>query len=172
MVHFSSSDDSAESIAPSRLAPRDARGPVSAGNLRTFTYESANRILPLVGQIAQDLLTTWRDLENEAAQIRGIQHLPHPTEIRIFTEELDCVKEAFRQQNERLSELQRELADLGVVVDSLEDGAFDFPASHNCRPVRLCWQIGEPQVMHWHGINESFCDRRKLEGVQGVPLDC
>lgn len=169
MVQFSSSDDSAESIAPSRLSPRDARGSVSAGNIRTFTYESANRILPLVGQIAQDLLSTWRDLENEAAQIRGIHNLPHPTEIRIFTEELDCVKEAFRLQNERLCELQRELSDLGVVVDSLQDGAFDFPASHNCRPVRLCWQIGEPEVMHWHGINESFCHRRRREVV---PLDC
>ncbi len=165
MVQFSSSDDSAESIAPSRLAPRDARGPVSAGNLRTFTYESANRILPLVGRIADDLLSTWRDLQDEAAQIRGINSLPHPTDIQIFTEELDCVKEAFRQQDERLRELQRELSDLGVVVDSLEEGAFDFPAAHNCRPVRLCWKVGEPQVTHWHGINESFCDRRKRDEV-------
>ncbi len=163
MVQFSSNDDSAESIADPRRPHRDQRSGSASEKLRIFTPETANQILPLVGRIAHDLISLARDLEREAAQIRGIKSLPHLSDLKSFSDELDCVKEAFRLESERLGAFQRELSELGVVVDSLHEGAFDFPAYHKSRPIRLCWKVGEPEVVHWHGINESFCDRRSLD---------
>jgi len=95
---------------------------------RVFTVESANRLLPLVARIAQDLVTLSRSLEVESAQIRGIELLPRKSDIRSFNEELDCVKEAFRAENERLAEVSAELKQLGVVVDSIEKGSVRFPS--------------------------------------------
>ncbi len=30
------------------------------------------------------------------------------------------------------------------------------------RPVYLCWKSGEPQVAHWHRLDEAFADRKEL----------
>jgi hypothetical protein len=160
MVQFSPNDDSAESVAEPRPPKRAI---ATSEKFCVFTPETANRILPLVSRIAHDLIAVSRDLEIEAAQIRGIGSLGNLSDIRSFSEELDCVKEAFRAQSELLSGFQKELSDLGIAVDSLREGAFDFPAYFNSRPIRLCWKLGEPEVTHWHGINESFCDRRRLD---------
>ncbi len=165
MVQFSSEDESATETdgtpAGGSSSGSGNRGLTDSG--RVFTVESANRLLPLVARIAQDLVTLSRGLEVEAAQIRGIELLPRISDIRSFTEELDCVKEAFRVENERLTEFYQELRQLGVVVDSIEQGVFDFPAFRDRRPIRLCWQIGEPQIGYWHGVDESFRDRRPID---------
>jgi hypothetical protein len=169
MVQFSSEDESATdtdgpaaSGASSGKPSQTSGGRGVADSGRVFTVESANRLLPLVARIAQDLVTLSRSLEVESAQIRGIELLPRKSDIRSFNEELDCVKEAFRAENERLAEVSAELKQLGVVVDSIEKGVFDFPAFRDRRPIRLCWQIGEPEIGYWHGVGESFSDRRPI----------
>jgi hypothetical protein len=30
------------------------------------------------------------------------------------------------------------------------------------REVYLCWRLGEPEVAHWHELNEGFAGRQKL----------
>lgn len=167
MVQFSSEDESAtetDGAAADESPSAGSSGGRGAGDSsRVFTIESANRLLPLVARIAQDLVTLARSLDLEAAQIRGIELLPRKTDIRSFTEELDCVKEAFRVESERLGEVRAELQQLGVVVDSIEHSAFDFPAFRDRRPIRLCWQIGETEIGYWHGVGESFKDRRSID---------
>jgi len=165
MVQFSSEDESAtETDGPSAKESSSGSGGRGMADLgRVFSVESANRLLPLVARIAQDLVTMSRSLELEAAQIRGIELLPRKSDIRSFNEELDCVKEAFRAENERVAEVRAELEQLGVVVDSIEHGTFDFPSFRDRRPIRLCWQIGESEIGYWHGVGESFSDRRPID---------
>jgi hypothetical protein len=168
MVQFSSEDESATEAdrAPGEGSSSGGRGMADSGGTggtgRVFTVESANRILPLVARIAQDFVALSRSLEIEAAQIRGIDLLPRKSDIRSFNEELDCVKEAFRVENERLAEVRAELQQLGVIVDSIEHGAFDFPARRDRRPIQLCWQIGESEIKYWHAVDESYRDRRPI----------
>lgn len=164
MVQFSSEDESATETdgTPVGGSSSGSGGRGMADTGRVFTVESANQLLPLVARIAQDLVTLSRGLELEAAQIRGIELLPRMSDIRSFTEELDCVKEAFRAESERLAEVRAELQQLGVVIDSIGQGVFDFPAFRDRRPIRLCWQIGEPEIGYWHGAGESFSDRRPI----------
>jgi len=159
MVQFSSDDDSA---TEANGLPSGAAGCGVSDGSRVFTVDSANRLLPLVARIAADLVTMTRSLALEAEQIRGIERLPLKSDIRSFTEELDCVKEAFRVESARLEEVQQELAELGVEVDSIDAGAFDFPAFRERRPIRLCWKLGESHVSHWHGVGETFLERRPI----------
>jgi hypothetical protein len=177
MVQFLPEDDSATEDegpdgSPSKasssgkdliLAENYAADPADAsGSGRFFTVDSANRLLPLVSRIAQDLVSLSRNREHDAAQIRGIEMLPRKSDIRSFSEELDCVKESFRADGERLVEVRKELQQLGVLVDSLQHGAFDFPAFKDRRPIRLCWQIGESEIGFWHDVDESFNERRPI----------
>lgn len=178
MAQFLPEDDSTTEDESSAGLPSEApssrkdlvlaeNGSADPSNLpmpgRVFTVDSANRLLPLVSRIAEDLVLLSRNMEHDAAQIRGIEMLPRKSDIRSFTEELDCVKESFRADGERLVEVRKELQQLGVLVDSLQQGAFDFPAFKERQPIRLCWQIGESEIGFWHGVDESFRERRPIE---------
>ena len=58
-----------------------------------------------------------------------------------------------------------ELSRLGVLVKDLDRGLVDFPALRRGEEVLLCWQVGEPEVAFWHGLEEGFAGRKPL------PLD-
>jgi hypothetical protein len=130
--------------------------------IRWYTVDSANRLLPLVTRIASDLMKLAENAEQQTAQLHGIERLPRVSELRTFKEELENVKESLRADSEHVARVRAELASLGVEIDSLADGVFDFPALRDQRPVRLCWKLGEPEVAHWHEIGESSGNRQPL----------
>jgi len=162
MVQFSTNDDPLD-VSGGRLRSR-AASDLSAENARggTFTVQSANQMLPLVERIVLDLMSLSRELEQQGAQIRGIEHLPKPTNLAAFADELSAIKESFNTDRQRLESCHRELSSLGVRIDSLKDGAIDFPAFLSRRPVFLCWKVGESAVSHWHHPEECFLDRREI----------
>jgi hypothetical protein len=160
MVQFSANDD------PPHGRDGGFRAKLPVGSIRydSFTVASANQMLPLLTRIVSDLIALSVDLEQQNEQIRGIESLPTPNKIAAFSDELNAIKESFSTDRQRLVSCHRELSSLGVKIDSLTQGAIDFPAFLNRRPVMLCWKLGEAAVTHWHHLNESFEQRREIAG--------
>jgi hypothetical protein len=59
-----------------------------------------------------------------------------------------------------------ELHEMGVLVKDLEKGLCDFYALMGDRLVFLCWRLGEPELSHWHSIDEGFAGRRPLKSAE------
>ncbi len=132
----------------------------AAGPARTFTIEQANRMLPLVRRIVEDIVqdyARWMEqvgvLEVVAAGRRGDSP---PDEA-----------EKVEQDTQRLAaDIERyvgELRELGVDFKGFDQGLVDFPAELDGRPVYLCWQLGEDAVEHWHDIDAGFAGRQKVQ---------
>ncbi len=51
---------------------------------------------------------------------------------------------------------------LGLTLRDIEHGLVDFPALVSGRQVWLCWQLGEPSIVWWHGLDTGFSGRRPL----------
>jgi hypothetical protein len=58
---------------------------------------------------------------------------------------------------------------MGCLVKDLEQGLVDFYALRDDEAVFLCWQFGEPAVVHWHPLDEGFEARQPIEGVSVRP---
>ena len=127
---------------------------------RLFTVEQANRMLPLVRRIVEDIVqdyARWREqvgvLEVVSAGRRG--DAP-PNEA-----------EKVEQDTLRLAaDIERyvfELKELGVDFKGFDQGLVDFPAELEGRRVYLCWKLGEESVEPWHDIEAGFAGRQKLE---------
>ncbi len=54
------------------------------------------------------------------------------------------------------------LEESGIEIKSVE-GLVDFRATHEGRPVYLCWKYPEPTVEHWHELDGGFEGRRTIE---------
>ena len=54
------------------------------------------------------------------------------------------------------------LDEQGVLVRDLDVGLCDFYSLKGDRLVFLCWRLDEPELAHWHGLEEGFAGRQPL----------
>ena len=49
------------------------------------------------------------------------------------------------------------------MVKDLDVGLIDFPTLYRGEEVYLCWKLGETGIQYWHGIDEGFRGRKKID---------
>lgn len=64
------------------------------------------------------------------------------------------------------------LTQMGVEVKDVAAGLVDFRGLVGDRQAYLCWKDGEPDVRHWHPLDEGFAGRRplpaRIRGQEGL----
>jgi hypothetical protein len=135
---------------------------------KTFTLGEAQTLLPVL----EALLMRARTAALRGAELElEMQRLAH----RIFLSggmHVD-VAAAARRRAERDKAGQEtkdtiaEIEEIGALVQDLEAGVLDFPSQVEGRPALLCWQMGEPAISHWHGVDEGAEQRKPLDGRLG-----
>ena len=125
-----------------------------------FTLAEANRALPYVSRIAEDIRTAYR----------------HAVDLQERIE--DAEPEAQRQMQadyERtiaaLNRFVDELHDVGVELKDYDQCLVDFPALHEGREVYLCWKRGEPEIRAWHEIDAGFTGRQDVRLLEPSAID-
>ena len=126
---------------------------------KIFTVDEANRTLPLVSRIVEDLVrdhSRWEDKvrEFELATVGATPEKP------------DAIAELLQIEAQRLAKdiegYIAELNDLGVICKGMDTGLVDFPGQIEGRNVFYCWKLGEPSVQYWHEIDAGFVGRQRL----------
>ena len=121
---------------------------------RHFTLDQANALLPTVGAILRRL----RSARNELAA-GGFD-----TDLALSAE---ATGGAWPGRERAAAALVitlgfEQLEELEVHVRDLDRGLVDFPSLVDGREVYLCWQLDEPEIGHWHGLESGFAGRRPL----------
>ena len=129
---------------------------------RTFTVLQANRALPLVKRIAEDIVVQYRRWQEKVREFEMVTSQSTADAPDIRAERLQ------REVQELAAEIDgyiAELTDLGVEFKDYERGLVDFPGERDGRPVYLCWQLGEPEVRFWHELDAGFLGRQPIDGA-------
>jgi len=132
---------------------------------RYFTAASANRMLPLVRAIVQDIVELHRDLEDRSQRLDHLRDVAGSTRRRDddpYTEEVLQMQRDLDQDAERLKGYVRELDTLGVEFKDAGKGLVDFPTMIDGKIAYLCWRLGETEVGYWHPLNGGDVSRRSL----------
>ena len=127
--------------------------------MKPFTVDHANRTLPLVRRIVEDVVASQRRWQETIAELDVVAagartDLPDPRivalekQAQLITEELDA--------------FQAELDSLGIQLKDRRIGLIDFPSELDGRRVLLCWRLGEPSVQFWHDEDAGFAGRQPL----------
>jgi hypothetical protein len=130
-----------------------------AERVKLFSVEEANRTLPLVRRIVQDIVqahAAWTRVVQrfEVAAASSRAESPHP--------EAETLQRDAEVLAREIQEFVEELQDLGVEFKGFELGLVDFPSEREGRPVFLCWKLGEDAVSFWHEVDEGYAGRRPL----------
>ncbi|MDJ0522128.1 MAG: DUF2203 domain-containing protein [Planctomycetota bacterium] len=127
---------------------------------KIFTPDEANRMLPLVSRIAEDIVATYADVNRalqafEAEKARAEADESRQDVLRERDEEVAAVLDRFQG-------LIEEIEALGGTVKDYESGMIDFYGEVDGEIVYLCWQRGEDEISHWHRLEEGYGRRRPL----------
>lgn len=139
---------------------------------RYFTVDEANRTLPLVRAIVQDIVALFREVHERRERLERIRQRPGSTErdeSNVYGEELRHIEEELDKDIDRLQEFVDELHELGAELKDPVVGLVDFPSLMDGREVYLCWKLGEDEIGYWHELDGGFRGRQSLyeESVSG-----
>ena len=132
-----------------------------------FGVDEATALLPRLTQ----LIGTLRQLRDQAVVKRA--------RIERLWGRLDAGEQVLSEIGEeqrvldglskRLVAVAGEIESIGCVLRDLDLGLVDFPFRARAGAVFLCWKIGEPAILFWHGTDEGFAGRKPIATLSGDP---
>lgn len=124
--------------------------------MKLFTVEEANRLLPKVRAIVEEIQRAHRQLRAFREEAR---RAAQKSEANGGIDGGALFAAAFVGMSERILELET----LGVQLKDCERGLVDFPHLRDGRVVLLCWHVGEGnQIEWWHEWDAGFAGRQRL----------
>lgn len=124
-----------------------------------FTVDHANRTLPLVRRIVEDVVAGHRRWQEAIVELdllvsshRG--EVPDPRAA--------ALERRVQRLARELEEFQGELEALGIQLKDRRIGLIDFPSEMDGRRVLLCWRLGEATVQYWHDEQTGYAGRQPL----------
>ena len=135
---------------------------------RKFTLDEANRMLPLVSRIVQDILDSYRDWQRtvesfEMAATLSRAEKPSP--------EAEALQHAAQGLARDIQGFVGEITHLGLEFKGFELGLVDFPGEIEGRQVLWCWKHGEPAVQYWHDVDTGYAGRQPIENLFPASAD-
>jgi hypothetical protein len=127
--------------------------------MQLHTVEHANRTLPYVRKVVEDVVRThrrWQEMivELDLVVSTMIGPLPDPSATAIERQIQELARE--------LDVCQGELESIGIQLKDRRIGLIDFPSEMDGRPILLCWRLGEASVQFWHDEHSGFAGRQPL----------
>ena len=117
-------------------------------DMKVFTPLQANKMLPLVRKIVEDILSLGHKVRSLSVEV-GSNAESHPDVVKLLNQ---------------LEELFEELESLGCFYKdwNFSLGLVDFPSQVGGKEVFLCWRSDEKEVLYYHDSDSGFAGRRLI----------
>lgn len=127
--------------------------------MQLFTVDHANRTLPLVRRIVEDIVREHRRWQEKIVEldllVSGARaDMPDPRAVALERDVQTIARD--------IDQFQGELEALGIQLKDRRIGLIDFPSEMDGRRVLLCWRLGEPSVQYWHDEQSGYAGRQPL----------
>ena len=130
---------------------------------RHFTVEEATEALATVRPLVERMVAHRRALVEAQRRRAGLAAAIGGNGGDMVQSELAEAAETVEREAEALGRCIRQIEELGVLVKDLDVGLVDFPALRDGEEVLLCWRLGEIAIEYWHGLDEGFAGRKRLD---------
>ncbi len=125
-----------------------------------FTLEEANRALPLVQTILENIQSDYHRLKSYRQMLRALEDIG-TDQVRDIEYRRWVARENVLTLQTDLERYLRELDLLGCSLRDIDTGLVDFPTTVEGKLGYFCWQTGENQIGFWHELEEDGDEARK-----------
>ena len=131
-------------------------------DLKMFTLEEANRLLPQLTEWFNELRTSRETILSLEVEIDSLELVTEKDDSGA-SPALSRKVEGYTRLVNRFYALVDEIQGTGCLLKDLDLGLVDFYSLQNNRVVFLCWKLGEPGIEFWHDINTGFASRQSFK---------
>jgi len=131
---------------------------------KIYSVEEANRLIPWLEESLEALAGTARELSVLSRELTVLGAIAM-TGATSRSADLGELAEKRAREEALLGRFRARLAEVasrGCILRDLEIGLVDFYTLSRDRIVCLCWRRGEPEIGHWHPVDQGFSGRRPL----------
>ena len=128
-----------------------------------FTTKTANEMLPLVRMIVGDIVELAAEINETQQRLAYLGNGRNLEAEDPYARELNSIHAVNDEKTRRLHSFIDELHALNLDATYAEEGFVHFPSRRHDQDIYLCWKLGEPRVIHWHGIGEDCHERRLID---------
>ena len=125
--------------------------------MQLYTVDRANRTLPLVRRIVDDIVREHERWQDAIARLDLLMSNSDTVDLRVVALEKEV--QAIARD---IDAFQGELEALDIQLKDRRLGLVDFPTEIDGRRALLCWRLGEPSVQFWHDEDAGFAGRQPL----------
>jgi hypothetical protein len=132
--------------------------------IELFTVEEANKLATEIRPRVERLVMKKREFDR-LEQRMGILLVATSGAApeNPDTQELRALEEKRRRLGESIGKGIQEMHAKGVLLKDLDRGLVDFYSLMGDRLVFLCWVVTEPEVSHWHSLEDGFAGRQQIK---------
>lgn len=131
---------------------------------RHFTLAEAESLLPDVERAIREALETKGIHEEATALLEAtVQRVEQTGGASVDRDAFSQLKKRRHDAETRLTALLEQIQAFGCEVKDLDIGLIDFRSYYRGEEVYLCWKLGEEGISWWHGLQDGFRGRRKID---------
>ena len=130
-------------------------------DLKLFTLDEAERTLPLVRRIVEDLLAEYPAWRAKVARYEVLSGAARAESGE--TPALLAARDAVAVHADRINGYLQELEAIGCLFKGFDGGLVDFYSLRDDHPIFLCWRLGEERIGHWHEIDAGAAGRQPVD---------
>ncbi|HZD06832.1 MAG TPA: DUF2203 domain-containing protein [Candidatus Limnocylindrales bacterium] len=131
---------------------------------KTFTLEEAQTLVPVLRSLIKRAMDDKGVIETVEKELLDLKH-------RILLSgglfvDVPAVARRRAGRDKAFQDIKDTLAEIdaiGVQVKDLDIGLLDFPCAVDDEIVLLCWKYGEEKIEFWHGMEEGFKGRKRID---------
>ena len=128
-----------------------------------FTLAEANRTLPLVKRVVQDIMTVYPEWKDLVARYELVAAQAKP-EWGESQEQLG-LKNQIDTVAGKINSYLKELEQIGCEFKGFDEGLVDFHGRLEEREILWCWRQGEDRISHFHDLEAGFAGRQPIPAV-------
>ncbi len=137
---------------------------------RIIAIDEANRMLPLLRQIVEDVMVHWERIIQKRTELefleKGGESAGRVSDPEQRQNSIQHLKFDLNRLIDKINGYIREVEELGCFIEEFKRGIVNFPSLYNGRKIFLCWKPGEATVSHWHELDETFNERVPIRDVR------
>jgi hypothetical protein len=131
---------------------------------RYFTLSEAQALLPGVENLIRQAMALKADYQAADTEMKDISRtIMMSGGSQVNHGKVVGIKARKDSSLELLKQVLERLQDSGCLIKDLDIGLLDFPTLYRGNEVYLCWRLGEEQIEWWHGVDEGFKGRKKID---------
>lgn len=131
---------------------------------RYYRIEEAEATLPDVEVALRRGITLKAEMESAEKEFSRIKQRIHMLGgSMVNRDEMMLLRARRDSAATELKATMERIEDFGCQVKDLDIGLIDFPTLYRGEEVCLCWRLGEPAILFWHGVTEGFRGRKVID---------